>query len=159
MSNLLNRFFKDEYQDFREYLIKQWGLNTKLLGRIDSQLKPIHKRYLSFACAATAVGQRAPRNEYLSGVVEVIHLSLVLAAKGLENSTCVLSRQSIELILKHIFFSTHPVEYNWAETRVDYKDLTFQNLIEFIRRTDEYRAFACDPDICDITSVPTFVHD
>ena len=64
-----------------------------------------------------------------------------MAVKGLDNPTFVLLRQTIELALKHIFFSTHPVEYRWASKRLDYKELTFQNLIEYLIRTEEFRNY------------------
>jgi len=138
MNRELERFFREQYSVFREGLIKRWGVSEKQINDLDWRLKPIHKRYLSLACLATVIGSNAKRSEYIEGVIEVNHLSLVLAAKGLENPACVLLRQSIELVLKHIYFSTHAVEYGWALTREDYRDLTFQSLLEYLNRTDEF---------------------
>ena len=106
---------------------------------MSEKLAPLHRRYLSMACACTVVGKGSRRNDYIEAAIESSYLSLILAARGIENSSCVLVRQTIELVLKHIFFSSHAVEYTWASNRVDYKDLTFQYLLEFTRRTDEYR--------------------
>ena len=62
--------------------------------------------------------------------------------------------QSLELtrttlVLKDIFFRSHPLEYSWAQSREDYKDLTFQFLLEFVRRTDECRKDALAATLCD----------
>ena len=99
----------------------------------------MHKRYLSLTCAATVLGHRTKRNDYIKNLVEVNYLCLVLSLKGLENAACVLLRQTIELTLKHIYFSTHPVEYEWARTKVGYRDLTFQFLLEYLSRTNEIK--------------------
>jgi len=69
---------------------------------------------------------------------------MVLALKGLDNPSCVLLRQSIELALKHVYFLTHPTEHAWATTREGYRALTFQHLIEYVRKTDEYRQAISD---------------
>jgi hypothetical protein len=149
MTRTLPAFLSDEYNRFRSLAINEWNVDEGYLASIEHLLKPIHKRYLSLACAATIAGYRAQRNEYAEGIVEVGNLCLVLTLKGLENPSCVLLRQSIELVLKHIFFSSHPTEYQWAQSRVDYKDLTFQGLVEYIGRTDEYRSLGDSHDICN----------
>ena len=64
--------------------------------------------------------------------MEAGQLTLIMGMKGLENTWCVLLRQSIELALKHIYFASHPVEYQWALSREDYRDLTFQSLLELV---------------------------
>ena len=87
-------------------------------------------------------GRRAPRNEYIYDAIEAAQMSLVLALKGLSNPGLVAARQTIELVLKHVFFASHPIEYSWARTRLDYRELTFSALLEFIKRTDEWHA--CD---------------
>jgi len=146
MSRTLSQFLRDDYINFRDQLVSIWAVDGQQLKRLEDELKPIHKRYLALACIATIVGYRAKRSEYLEGVVEASYLCLVLSVKGLENPACVLLRQSIELVLKHIYFSSHPVEYEWACTREDYRDLTFQKLIEYLGRTKECQNFK--GDIC-----------
>src|SRR5207249_6097358 len=61
------------------------------------------------------------------------------SVKGLENSAFVLLRQSIELVLKHIYFSTHPIEFGWSLRREDYREISFQFLLEYVRKTDEWK--------------------
>lgn len=148
MNRILTQFHRDQYNHFKQQLVSSWGVNQRHIDKLDTQLKPIHKRYLSLACAATVIGHGARRNEYIEGVVEANYLCLVLAIKGLDNPSCVLLRQSIELVLKHIYFATHPVEYTWAQSREDYQDLTFQNLLQYQGRTEECQRFQLCHDIC-----------
>ncbi len=148
MSKPLTNFIKEKYAQFRQDLFSSWGIDKQHFDQFESQLKLIHKRYLSLACAATVIGYRANRSEYVHGVVEASYLSLILILRGLENPTCVLLRQSIELVLKHIYFSTHPIEYEWACSREGYRDLTFQALLEYITRTNERQKFDPSNDIC-----------
>lgn len=148
MSRPLTKFIQEQYTQFSQNLISSWAIDKQQFEQFESELKLIHKRYLSLACAATIIGYRAKRNEYVQGVVEVSYLSLILTLKGLENPVCVLLRQSIELVLKHIYFSTHPVEYEWTCSREGYRDLTFQSLLEYITRTNEGQKLDASNDIC-----------
>lgn len=147
MKRQIERFYREQYVIFRESLINKWAVRQKYLDDLDPKMKPIHKRYMALACLATVMGHNTKRNEYIEGVVEVSHLSLILATKGLENPSCVLLRQSIELVLKHIYFSTHPIEYGWASSREDYRELSFQNLLDYLSRTDEFRNLYKSKDI------------
>jgi hypothetical protein len=144
MSKPLDEFVKIRYLEFSEAVVDNWGINKKELLKVGAEFKPIFKRYLSLGCAATLVGERKSRNEYVQGLIEAGQLCLVLGLKGLENACCVILRQSIELVLKHIYFSTHPVEYEWVTFHEGYRDLTFQKLLDFWTITPEYRAL--DPD-------------
>ena len=103
---------------------------------------------MSLACLSTVIGYRSKRNEYIEGVVETANLSLILAVKGIENQTCVLLRQTIELVFKHIYFSTHPVEYSWVQSRDNIREINFQFILEYIRKTDEYKNFNINDKIC-----------
>ena len=148
MNKALKHFCRGEYDRFRHHLGSLWGVSERDLALLDPVLKPIHRRYLSLACASTIVSQRAQRAEHAKSIVEVSFLSMVLAVKGLESPACFLLRQSMELVLKHVYFSTHPVEYQWASTREGYRDLSFQMLLEYLSRTDEYRAVGTGHDLC-----------
>jgi len=148
MTRILTKFYKDQYGYFKEQLESSWGLSQKRIDDYDAQLKPIHKRFLSLACASTIVGHRAPRNDYIQRVIEASHLSLVLAVKGIENPSCVLLRQCIELVLKHVYFSSHPVEYEWVRSRADCRELNFQTLLEYITKTNECRNLPEGNNIC-----------
>lgn len=144
MNRTFGEFFEGQYAQFRRETVSHWAIDKKYIDQLDFELKPIYKRYLSISCAATVVGHRARRNEYVEGAVEVSHLCIVLALKGLENSACVLLRQSIELILKHIFFSKHPVEYEWVTSHEGYRELTFQKLLDYLSITPEHEII--EPD-------------
>jgi len=140
MSRTLPAFFAEEYARFSAFALRHWAVDAAFVRDTHPLLKPIHRDYLSLACAASVASHRGHRNEYAKGVAEAGHLCLILALRGLQNPSCVLLRQTIELTLKHIYFQSHPVEYSWARSRVDYKDLTFQALLTYITRTDEYRS-------------------
>jgi hypothetical protein len=71
-----------------------------------------------------------------------------MAIKGLENPACVLLRQDIELVLRHVYFRTHPTEHAWASTRDDYRELSFRFLLGYLQRTDEYREVRDDNRLC-----------
>jgi hypothetical protein len=139
MSNRLSDYQKDEYQQFRAKIIAIWTIDESSLFKWDPILKGIYRNFLSFACAATIAGHKTKRNEYVFSAIEANKLSIVLSLKGLQNPACVLIRQSIELVLKHIYFLDHPIEYSWAVSRLDYKELTFQFLLEYLKKTQEYR--------------------
>ena len=151
MNKILQNFYRDAYHAFEGELISNWAVDANQLVNFASVVKPIYKRQLSLACVATIAGLRAPRNEYAKELVEASYLSLVLGVKGLENCACVLVRQSIELALKHIYFAMHPVEYGWAATREGYREPHFHALLEYVKRTDEYREFltASSFDLCE----------
>lgn len=141
MSGILNNFCREAYSQFEAELISKWAVDEKQLVAVAGDLKGIHKRQLSLACAATITGLRGARNEYAREMVETSYLSVVLAVKGLTNSSCVLARQTIELALKHIYFATHPVEYGWVASRLSYKEINFSSLMEYVKKTDEYREY------------------
>ena len=149
MNEPLSAFVKQQYAAFRGKLKKSWSVDETNRHLVDSRLKPIHKKFLSLACAASAVGRRSKSRCYISGVTEAAYLSQCLAAKGIANPTAVLLRQSIELVLKFIYFSFHPIELHWASTRENYKDITFQYLLDFMKRTDEHKSFV---KYCDIST-------
>ena len=142
MNNILSRYSNEQYAYFRGELEKKWGIAGSSLKSHDARLKGIYRRYLSLACAATIVGRKTRAREYLDGVIEVCYLAQVLAVKGLENPMFVLLRQSIELVLKYIFFMFHPVEFHWAATREGYRDINFQLLLEFVKQTEEHKEFS-----------------
>ncbi len=144
MSKPLDEFVKIRYSEFSEAVVDNWGIDKKELLKVEGEFKQIFKRYLSLGCIATLVGERRSRNEYVESLIEASQLCLVLGLKGLENGCCVILRQSIELVLKHIYFSTHPVEYEWVTFHEGYRDLTFQKLLDFWIITAEYRTL--DPD-------------
>lgn len=144
MSKPLDEFVKIRYLEFSKAVVDNWGIDRKELLEVEGEFKPIFKRYLSLGCIATLVGEKRSRNEYAQSLIEASQLCLVLGLKGLENVCCVILRQSIELVLKHIYFSTHPVEYEWVTFHEGYRDLTFQKLLDFWIITPEYRAL--DPD-------------
>jgi hypothetical protein len=140
MANTLTQYQNEQYVHFRTNLTSTWSIDESKVDSWASSLKPLHKKYLSLSCTATIMGHRARRAEYIYSIAEVSYLSMILFLKGLSNPAYVLLRQSIELALKHVYFLSHPVEYGWARTRVDYKDLSFQYLFEYLKRTDEYKA-------------------
>ena len=142
MNSILNSFFQDQYKDFKNILVSQWSVDSATFSQFGRTINPIHKKYLALSCAATVIGQRSHRNEYAEGITESSFFALVLAIKGLENPASVLLRQNIEMCLKHIYFYSHPVEYNWAATRDAYKELNFQMLLEYLTKTDEYKNFS-----------------
>ena len=142
MNRILHNFCQERYSQFETDLAVNWGVDARELARFSSLLKGIHRRQLSLACATTITGLRAARNEYAREIAETSYLSIVLCIKGLENCACVLVRQTIELALKHVYFATHPVEHAWAATRDNYKELSFQTLIDYIKRTDECQTFS-----------------
>jgi hypothetical protein len=141
MNRPLVKFCKTQYSEFRTALVSQWGMLDSTLVRVEPRLKPLHRRYLSLAALAT-ISSRRKRGEYCSAVCEASYLSLVLAAKGVKNSSMVLLRQTIELVLKHVFFLDHPVEHGWASKRADYR-VTFQSLLDYLQKTDNCQGFNC----------------
>lgn len=142
MSRILQKFYRNAYSEFEAELISEWAIDAIQLANIYNVVKSIIRRQLSLACAATIAGLRAPRDEYAGELVEASYLSMVLALKGLENCACVLVRQTIELSLKHIYFAKHPVEYGWVATREAYREPNFQDLVEYVKKTDEYQEFS-----------------
>jgi hypothetical protein len=80
-------------------------------------------------------------------IPEAAYLAIILALRDLQNTSSVLLRQGIELVLKHIFFATHPTEYRWAQRRDGYRELGFQYLIDYLNRTDELHLFSGSEDL------------
>lgn len=140
MSKTLANFYSEQFSRLEHDLQSNWGVDPAALKELSADLKGIHRKCLSLACIATVAGARAKRSEYIKEVVDTTYLAVVLAVKGLKNASNVLLRQSIELVLKHVYFMTHPVEYAWAASRDAYKDLTFQSLLSYMGRTEEYGA-------------------
>lgn len=140
MNNTLARFLRDEYQEFCTCLTA-WGVDEETIREISERLKPVHKKFISVSCAATVLSFRLPRSEYIKSLVGVNQLAIVLAIKGAENPMSVLLRQAIELVLKHIYFLTHPTEYQWTKTRDNFRELSFQSLLDYLCRLDEFKQF------------------
>lgn len=147
MSRELQQFTRTQYAEFGEDLSKGWGVPPNVIASVDSQIKSLHKRYLGLANLATVLGQSGQRADYINAIPEVGYLSLVLILKGLENPSFVLMRQTIELVLKHIYFSTHPVEYSWSATRLSYREITFQFLLDYLRKSDELQKLSIGVDL------------
>lgn len=141
MTRELARFYKDRYAEFSVDLIQTWGIHEQKILGVDAALRTIYRRYLALACLTAILSQGGQRKDYIKGVSEVSYLGVVLAMKGLENPSCVLLRQSIELVLKHIYFAYHPVEYRWLATRPGYRAISFQFLFDYLKSTDEYSIF------------------
>jgi len=144
MTSPVTRFCTQDFQRLKDQLVRRWAVDPKDIAAVEPKLKVLHKSYLSLACTATIMGLRKKPNEHIQGVVECCYLCVVLATKGAENVCFVLLRQSLELVLKHLFFACHPVEYEWASTREGYRELGFAALVSFFSRTDECAGL--DPD-------------
>lgn len=142
MSNvLLTKFQRSRFEDFVLYIKDDWAVLDSEIALFESQLRSVFRIFLALACIATISGYGRRRQEYVLSVVDVAQLAIVHAAKGLDNTTNVLLRQGIELSLKHVYFLTHPVEYGWVNTRDDFKELGFQWLLDYTRKTEELRSF------------------
>ncbi len=149
MNKKLLDFRKEQYSDFITILNEKWAVKPVTYKKFEPLVKTIFYRFLSLGCLATVIGYRSKRNEYIEGVVEASYLSIIFTLKGLENPTCVLLRQSIELVLKHIYFSQHLVEYDWVKSRDGYREINFQYLLEYLRKTNEYNEFELGVDVCN----------
>jgi hypothetical protein len=147
VSRPISSFYKDEFEAFKETLTSTWGIDLTAIRAVEADLRGIYRKYLGIASMGAIVSHRARRNDYCRGVAEVSYLSMILSMKGLENSASVLLRQSVELTLKHIYFSTHPVEFSWSLTREGYKEITFQFLLDYLKKTDEASIFPQFPEL------------
>lgn len=137
MNKELQKFCRDQFLQFREHLFNQWGFQGQAFSGIESDLKSLHKQHLGLSTLCFALTDQNDRGVYLAAVPEATELAMILTAKGLCNSAYVLMRQCIELTLKHIYFSTHPVEFQWSQTREGYREIGFQFLLDYLRKTDE----------------------
>ena len=163
MASLLADFCRTQYQEFCALINSDWGVSDAHINVISPRLKAIHRRFLAIACTASIASYRRPRGEYAASIIDGCQLAIVLSAKGAENSVRVLLRQSVELALKHIYFVDHPVEYSWAQTRADYRQPTFQGLLEYLKRTEEMRKIDAGQDIAnqitsDYAKLSRYVH-
>lgn len=150
MDKLLQEFLKRECVDFERELQAHWGVGSRFFQSNRPTFRDVYKRYLSLACTASVVSRRRKAGaEYAGNLVECGYLSLVLAVKGAENPAFVLLRQSIELVLKLIYFTFHPVEYTWVCSREGTREPTYASLLEFIRQTDEHRSLRIHNNVCD----------
>ncbi len=140
MSRSLTQFQKDRLKEFSIDIQSNWGGSAEICNT--PNIVRIHKRYLAVACLASLLIQRKKqRNEYAKALPEVTFLTTVMATKGLESPAFVLLRQSIELCLKQIYFSTHPVEYAWSAHKDGYREISFQFLMENLKKTEELSNF------------------
>ena len=163
MTSLLTDFCRTQYQEFQALISTEWGISNAQLNLIAPSLKSIHRRFLATACAASVASYRRPRGEYAASIIDVCQFAIVLSAKGAENSVRVLLRQSIELTLKHIYFIDHPVEHKWAQTRDDFRQPTFQVLLDYLNQTDTLQRLDAGPLIVnritsDYAALSRYVH-
>ena len=142
MNKELTKFCDAQYREFESELRTSWGIEARTIGLISDKLKFAYRKYLSFATLCSVLSIDEERSSYIKSAPEAYLLSLVMIAKGLENPAHVLMRQSIEMSLKHIYFSTHPVEYNWSQTRINYREINFQFLLDYLRKTDDLDGFS-----------------
>jgi hypothetical protein len=138
-SKTLIEIYEDEYSAFKTRLFDEWAVNVDKAPAIDEIAKRLHKHYLSIACSSRILGERSKRNEYILGIPEAAYVAMIVALRGMRNPASVLLRQCIELALKHVYFSSHPIEYEWTLCSIDYKELTFQFLIDYWTRTIQYK--------------------
>lgn len=137
MNKQLRLFCITEFSKFEQELLTSWQIDPDELKSISPSLKSLHKSYLGFATLCSMVTTENKRSSYIASAPEACLLSIVMMTKGLENPSHVMMRQCIELTLKHIYFSTHPVEYKWSQERIDYREINFQFLLGYIRKCDE----------------------
>jgi len=148
MTSSLAAFRAECFRQLERSLTYDWAIRRQLIGRVGPMLEHTHRTALGLCCAATILGARSPRGEFAMAVPEAAHLSLVLSLKGQGNAAHVLLRQTIELAMKHIYYANHPVEYTWVDDAEWARGLTFQKLLEYLRRTPEARALACGDRVC-----------
>jgi hypothetical protein len=134
----LQIFFQKQFGVFKQHTIDCWGIPAASFAVLEKDLKGLHKQHLGLTTLCAILVDGNERGIYLASVSEVAELAIILTAKGLCNSSYVLMRQCIELTLKHIYFFTHPVEFNWTQTREGYREIGFQFLLEYLSKTDEY---------------------
>jgi hypothetical protein len=134
----LQVFCQKRFAEFKQHTIDCWGIAAPMFASVEKDLKSLHKQHFGLTTLCAMLSDGNDRGIYLASVPEVTELAIILTLKGLSNSSYVLMRQCIELALKHIFFSTHPVEFHWSQTREGYKEIGFQFLLDYLRKTDEY---------------------
>jgi len=151
VSRELGLFYKQRTAEFRQDLVDSWAIRPASLPAVDADLRAIHRRYLGLACLGAILSQGGYRKDYIRGLAEGSYLAVILATKGLENPSSVLLRQSIELVLKHIYFANHSIEFHWSLTRQSYREISFQFLLDYVRKTDEFSTFpGCDTLLADL---------
>lgn len=137
MNKELIVFCRKSYAEFEDKLGSTWGFEAEQIAKLPGIVRKAHKAHLSHSSLCAILGAASERNSHIGAAPETSLLALVLSGKGMMNPACVLLRQCIELTLKHIYFSTHPVEYSWSETRIGYREITHQFLLDYISKTDE----------------------
>lgn len=137
MKKLIKKALADQRIAFIEDLTTRWGIHQDVIAARSNEIRHIFDQFLSLSCAATVLSNNRPRATYLKALPEAAYLSMVMAFKGARNTCAVLNRQAIELVLKDIYFSTHPIEYNWTQKKTGYRELTFQSLIDYLKNMEE----------------------
>jgi hypothetical protein len=143
----LKGFVNAEFVRFEKDLQANWHVAPALISARLADLKSIFRKYLALSCTAASMSDSASRPGYLSVVAETGYLSMVLALRGAQNTSMVLTRQTIELVLKHIYYAQHPVEHAWAQRRTGYREITFQFLIEYLRSMEELELLPKHDDV------------
>lgn len=148
MSRELSGFLGREFNKTLKGLRTTWSVNPSVLIGCRSDLKRLHSSYLAMECLAGIVSGRRPRNEYIAAVGETSNLAIVLALKGLENPAVCLLRQSVELVLKDVYFTTHPTEYQWTQDSTAYKEVTAHFLFDYLHRVLDMVQLPESDDLC-----------
>lgn len=139
MNKELRSFCINQHSEFSAHLENYWGV-TALAQRLNGAEKPLFRKFLAFRCVCGIFSGDSEMKYLLHSASESVNLSLILAIKGSENSAFVLLRQCIELTYKHVFFSSHPVEFQWIREREDYKEISHQFLLDYLGKTREVRS-------------------
>jgi len=136
MSRVTDRIVKSEFDRLLKQLEANWAIKNVNSLSFLSDLRGLHKKHLALCCAVEILKGRDRKSVFLRQIPENSFLAFVFAVKGMQNPCCVQLRQMIELVLKHIYFSTHPVEYGWISTEEGLREYGFQMLIEYARRLE-----------------------
>lgn len=147
MNKELRKFCITEFVNFENELANSWSIERSKLSKMAEHLKRAHKSYLAFATLCHTITLENERSSYIKSAPEACLLSLAMITKGLENSSHVMMRQCIELTLKNIYFFNHPVEYKWSQNRINYREINFQFLLDYLRKSDEMDLYEKKEDL------------
>ncbi|MFT3866953.1 MAG: hypothetical protein QM715_00515 [Nibricoccus sp.] len=130
----------------------EWAVPASVVAAVEPQLRHVTKMLTGVCCLAGCLEGKQPRDDYLMQIPENLWVASILALRGHVNAANVAARQAIELLLKHLYFLDHPVEYRWVQTDDNLKEFGFQYLVDYVQRLPEFDRFEAKKQCVDTLS-------
>ena len=125
---------KQDFEDLKNYISERNLVPATTMKTIEAKLRRVHRICFSIAVWESQFSRRKEHKkiflrEMRSDAIQSVSLILF----GHRKSACLMVRGLVENALKHVFFFTHPVEYEWLKSASGYH-ISMSELYGYVKK-------------------------